>query len=99
MELGGPHEIFAIVLWHAHNTQKVYHDIIVKVADDADFKTNARILFNNDQDNSSGQGVGTDREYFETYEGRLIDPKGVKAQYVRLYSKGSTASALYEYPE
>ena len=99
LDLGAPQEIFAIVVWHAHNTPKVYHDIIVKVADDADFKTNARILFNNDQDNSSGQGVGTDREYFETNEGRLIDAKGVKAQYVRLYSKGSTESALNEYTE
>src|SRR6266478_3441857 len=53
VDLGVPHEIFAIVLWHAHNTPKVYHDVIVKVADDADFKTNARVLFNNDQDNSS----------------------------------------------
>ncbi len=99
LDLGAPHEIFAIVLWHAHNTPKVYHDVIVKVADDADFKTNARILFNNDQDNSSGQGTGTDREYFETNEGRLIDAKGEKAQYVRFYSKGSTESALNEYTE
>jgi len=99
LDLGAPHEIFAIVLWHAHNTPKVYHDVIVKVADDADFKTNARILFNNDQDNSSGQGAGTDREFFETNEGRLIDAKGAKAQYIRMYSKGSTESALNEYTE
>src|SRR5436190_12678890 len=25
MDLGSPQEIFAIVLWHAHNTAKVYH--------------------------------------------------------------------------
>ena len=42
---------------------------------------------------------GTDREYFETHEGRLINAKGVKARYLRFYSKGSTESALNEYTE
>ena len=99
MDLGSAHELFAIVLWHAHNTPKVYRDVIVQTADDADFKENVRTLFNNDQDNSSGVAVGTDREYFETYEGRLIDAKGAKARYIRMYSKGSTESALNEYSE
>jgi len=99
MDLGRPHALFAIVLWHAHNTPKVYHDVIVQIADDPDFMENVRTLFNNDQDNSSGRGVGTDREYFETYEGRLIDAKGAKARYLRFYSKGSTESALNEYTE
>jgi len=58
-----------------------------------------RTLFNNDSDNSSGRGVGTSREYFETYEGKLINAKGVKARYIRFYSKGSTESALNEYTE
>ena len=98
-DLGSPQEIFAIVLWHAHNSAKVYHDVIVQAADDADFIENVRTLFNNDQDNTSGIGVGTDREYFETHEGRLINTKGVKARYFRFYSKGSTESALNEYTE
>ena len=38
MDLGSPQEIFAIVIWHAHNMPKVYHDVIVQVADDPDFK-------------------------------------------------------------
>ena len=99
MDFGSPQEIFAIVIWHAHNSQKVYHDVIVQAADDADFIDNVRPLFNNDQDNSSGMGVGTDREYFETHEGKLIDAKGVKTRYLRFYSKGSTESALNEYTE
>ena len=68
-------------------------------ADDPDFIENVRTLFNNDQDNSSGLGVGTDREFFETFEGKLINAKGVKARYVRTYSKGSSESALNEYTE
>jgi len=99
MDLGSPSEIFALVIWHAHNTAKVYHNIIVQVADDADFIENVRMVFNNDSQNTSGFGVGTDREYFETYEGKLINAKGVEARYIRFYSKGSTESALNEYTE
>jgi hypothetical protein len=99
MDFGSPQEIHALVIWHAHNMAKVYHDIIVQVADDADFIENVRTIFNNDSDNTSGLGVGTDREYFETYEGKLVNAKGVKARYVRFYSKGSTESALNEYTE
>src|SRR5512140_3176127 len=29
MDLGQAHEVFAIVIWHAHNSAKVYHDVIV----------------------------------------------------------------------
>ncbi len=44
-------------------------------------------------------GVGTDREYFETNEGRLVELHALKARYVRLYSNGSTESKLNEYLE
>lgn len=99
MDFGSAQQIFAVVLWHAHNSSKVYHDIIVRVADDEDFLQNVKTIFNNDQDNSSGLGVGADREYFETHEGKLIDTKGVTARFIRFYSKGSTESALNEYTE
>ncbi len=99
MDLGSPQEIFAIAIWHAHNMPKVYHDVIVQAADDPDFKQAVRTLFNNDRDNSSGRGIGTDREYFETRQGKLIDAKGVKARYLRFYSCGSTGGGLNEYTE
>jgi hypothetical protein len=99
MDFGHPCEVFAVVIWHAHNAPKVYHDVIVQAADDADFITNVRTIFNNDQGNNSGLGVGTEREYFETHEGKLISAKGIKTRYLRFYSKGSTESALNEYTE
>lgn len=99
LDFGAPREIFAAVLWHAHNSSKVYHDVIVQTANDADFTEGVKTMFNNDQDNTSGLGVGTDREFFETHEGKLIDLHGVKTQYLRFYSKGSTESALNEYTE
>jgi len=99
MDFGSPQEIFAVVIWHAHNMAKVYRDVIVQVADDPDFIESVRTIFNNDHENTSGLGVGADREYFETREGKLINAKGLKARYIRFYSKGSTESALNEYTE
>ncbi len=99
LDLGSPAEIFAIVVWHAHDTPKVYHGVVAQVADDANLTQNVRTLFNNDQKNGDGLGEGTNREYFETNEGKLIEGKGDQARYVRLYSKGSTESRLNEYTE
>ena len=99
LDLGIPHEIFAVALWHAHNMAKIYHDVIVQIADDPQFQRNVRTLFNNDQDNSSGLGKGADWEYFETWEGKLINARGVQGRYLRFYSKGSTESAPNEYTE
>jgi hypothetical protein len=98
-DLGAPQEIFAIVIWHAHDQPKVYHSVVAQVADDPALTVNVRTLFNNDAENACQRGAGTDREYFESRFGKLIDAKGTKARYVRLYSKGSTDSSLNEYTE
>jgi hypothetical protein len=99
IDLEAPYAIAAILVWHAHNTPQLYQNMIVQVADDADFTKNVRAVFNNDRDNTCGQGIGTDKQYFENYEGRLIDAKGQVARYVRLYSNGSTFSKLNRYTE
>ena len=99
VDLQEPYAIHVILLWHEHKMPVVYRDVIVQVSDDPEFKTGVQTIFNNDQDNSSEQGVGTDREYFEGYEGKLIDAKGVKARYVRCFTKGSTDNALNAYTE
>ena len=62
----------------------------MQVSDDVNFVNGVTTLFNNDIDNSSGVGIGKDREYFETSEGKLVDAKGATARYVRFYSAGST---------
>lgn len=99
IDLEGMYEIYAIIVWHYHKQARVYFDVIVQVADDPDFITNVRTLFNNDIDNSAGIGVGKDMHYTETNEGKLIDAKGVKARYVRLYSNGNTGNDLNHYIE
>ena len=99
IDLEDVYSIYAIVVWHYHRHVRVYFDVVVLVADDPDFITNVRTLFNNDLDNSAGLGVGQDKHYVETYEGKLINAKGVKARYVRLYSKGNTANDFNHYIE
>jgi len=99
IDLGAQHEIFAILFWHFHKTARVYFDVIVQVADDAAFTKNVRTLFNNDHDNTAKLGAGSDMNFVETAEGKLVDAKGVKARYVRLYSRGSNANELNHYVE
>ena len=99
IDLGAPHEVFAVLFWHFHKTPRVYLDVVVQMADDAGFKTNVRTLFNNDHDNTSKLGAGKDMNYVETAEGKLLDARGARARYVRLYSRGSSANELNHYVE
>lgn len=99
IDLEAEYEIYAIVCWHYHKQARVYFDVVVQVASDPDFISNVTTVFNNDIDNSVGLGVGKDKHYTETSEGRLIAGKGVKARYVRLYSKGNNGNDLNHYIE
>ena len=99
IDLGAPSDIFAVYLWHFFREARSYHDVVIQVADDAEFTKNVRTVYNNDQDNSSKMGAGRARPYIETNYGKLIDGKGVRARYVRLYSRGSTANDLNHYVE
>ena len=94
IDLGRRYGIYAIVMWHFHREARVYRDVVVQVGDDPTFRKGVRTVFNSDHDNSLGLGVGRQKEYFETYEGRLIDAKGVVGRHVRLYSNGSTAGDM-----
>lgn len=99
VDLGEAFKLHAIVIWHDHRYLQAFHDVIVQVADDPDFTQNVQTLFNNDVDNSVGLGIGTDKEYFETYQGRAFDAKGVVSRYLRCYSAGSSLAALNVYQE
>ena len=99
IDLQKTYKIYAIVVWHYHAEARVYRDVVVQVADDPDFITNVRTLFNNDSDNEIGLGLGKDKQYFESYEGKLIHGNGDVARYVRLYSHGNTADDQNHYTE
>jgi hypothetical protein len=104
IDLGARADIYALVVWHYHAEGRVYHDVVIQVADDPDFIDKVKTVFNNDFDNSSGLGLGKNLEYIDDYRGKVIDarnPKGepVKGQYVRLYSKGNTSNDMNHYVE
>jgi hypothetical protein len=99
IDLEASADIAAIWMWHYHSQARAYHDVIVQVSNDPEFATGVKTLFNNDYDNSAEQGKGSDRPYVETRFGKLIDAKGINAQYIRLYSNGNTANDMNHYIE
>lgn len=92
-------EIYAVLVWKFHEGKRVYFDLVAQVSDDPEFKDGVTTIYNNDFDNSAGLGVGEDKEYIESNKGRLIDAKGAKGRYVRVYGKGSTANDFNHFIE
>ncbi len=99
IDLGAEAELAAIWMWHYHSQARAYHDVVVQVSNDPEFATGVTELFNNDYDNSAEQGKGSAKPYVETRFGKLVDAKGTKAQYVRLYSNGNTANDMNHFIE
>ena len=98
IDLESPNEIYAILIWHYHQP-RVYFDVIVQTADDQAFSKNVQTWFNNDTSNKLGLGAGNDKNYVDTYEGKLIDTKGVVSRYVRIYSAGNNTNDLNHFIE
>jgi F5/8 type C domain-containing protein len=99
IDLGQSAEVYAILVWHFHSQARAYRGMVVQVSDDATFAQGVQTVFNSDYENVSGQGAGKDLAYMESYEGKLIDAKGVKGRYVRLYTNGNTTNKLNHYVE
>jgi len=93
IDLGKEANIFAVTVWHFHSQARVYFDVVVQISDDPTFSKDVTTVF----DNTTGSGK--DRPYIETYQGKLIDAKGTKGRYVRLYSNGNTTNKLNHYIE
>jgi len=85
--------ISAVLVWHFHSQERVYLDVVVQVSNDPNFEKDVTTIFNDSADG------GKDLAYIETAEGKLVDAKGVKGRYVRLYSKGNTTNKLNHYIE
>jgi hypothetical protein len=99
IDLEKSYSLHAILVWHYHSQARVYRDVAIQISDDPDFIEGVKTIYNNDHDNSAGLGIGRDKEYIETNDGRLIDPKGVVGRYVRLYSRGNTSNEMNHYVE
>lgn len=99
IDLENEYEIYAIVFWHFHKTARVYFDIVVQISNDPEFITDVTTVFNNDIDNSLGLGVGKDKHYVEKAEGKLVDAKGSRGRYVRLWSQANNLNDYSHYIE
>ena len=99
IDLEDSKKLYAAHLWHYHSQPRVYNDIIIQISDDPDFIEGVKTVFNNDHDNSSGLGKGTDKNYIEEYYGKSIDLKGTKGQYIRFYSQGNSSDKSNHYIE
>jgi hypothetical protein len=84
--------IYAVLVWHYHSQERVYHDVVVQVSDDPTFTKDVKTIYDN-------SAAGTDRPYIENYQGKLIDAKGVKGRYLRLSSNGNTTNKMNHYIE
>lgn len=99
IDLGAPHALYAILVWHYHAGARVYFDVMGQISNDPEFKSGVTTIYNNDFDNSSGLGVGEDNEYIDNSDGRLFDARGAKARYVRFYSRGNSDNEFNHYVE
>lgn len=92
-------DIHAIWVWHYHSQKRAYHDVIVQISNDPEFKEGITTVYNNDYDNSAKLGKGSDRPYVESRYGLIVDGKGTAGRYVRLYSNGNTSTEMNHYIE
>jgi hypothetical protein len=80
------------MVWHYHSQARAYLNVVVQISDDPKFEKNVTTVYDNSD-------AGKDRPYIETYFGKLIDAKGAKGRYVRLFSKGNTTNKMNHYIE
>ena len=100
VDLGELCDVYAVLVWHDHRLIQACRNVVVQAADDPDFTENVTVLFNNDTENVSGLGIGFDKQYFETQQGKLIPVKNsLRTRYLRFYSRGSNSSAWNCYQE
>lgn len=106
LDLGKSAAVHAVCVWHYFQgakppvTGRAYHDVVIRVSDDPQFKDGGfTTVYNNDYDESSKLGQGSDAPYVESRFGLLADGKGAVGRYVRVYSAGNTANEMNHYTE
>jgi hypothetical protein len=91
--------LYAIAVWHYHRQKRAYKSVVIQISDDAKFEKGVSTIFNTDYLNDLKFGTGTDEPYTETNYGRIIDAKGIKGRYVRLWSNGNSSNGGNHYIE
>jgi len=98
IDLGQNYNLTQVKVWHYFADARTYHDVIVQLSTVSNFSS-LTTVFNNDTNNSAGQGTGSQAEYAESSAGKTITFSAVSARYIRLWSNGSTANTYNHYVE
>lgn len=94
VDLGQAYDVARVNIrndWGAAGTYRTGKDLIVQLSNDPTFASGVTTIFNNDGDNSSGLGAGTDAEYVEPGDGSgkdILLADTVNARYVRYWANG-----------
>ncbi len=80
------YSVYVIKVWRCYRMPTIYFDVIVMVSNDPEFTKGTTIIFNNDDDNSTGFGKGNDKAYIDGSYGKLFKANGIKVRYMRFYS-------------
>jgi hypothetical protein len=99
IDLGTLKDVSQIKMWHFHSDGRTYKDVVVQLSKTADFSSYVTTVFNNDKDNSSGQGYGSDDEYAESANGKTLTFAPVTARYARFWLKGNSVNANNNFVE
>ena len=71
IDLESPAKIAAVVVWHFHSQARAYHDVIVQISDDPEFKKGVETIYNNDDNNSAKLGTGSDPGIYRNLRGTV----------------------------
>ena len=92
IDLGQTYPLETVRMWRYWPGGRTYRDVIVQLSTTSDFSSGVQPVFNNDGDNTSGQGIGADAEYPEAAEGTPVSCQGISARYVRVWQNGNTVN-------
>jgi hypothetical protein len=95
IDLGQEETIYLVAIWHYYRNPVIYNDVIVQLSNDGDFREGVVTIYNNDHDDSSGEGAGADSAYYARWWGEFADARGpafrgTPARFVRVYTNGGT---------
>ena len=65
IDLGDTYMVDGLNVWRYYRDVRQYHDVVYQLSTVSNFNSDVTTVFNNDANNSTGQGTGSDPEYRE----------------------------------
>lgn len=99
IDLGALYNVSKVKMWHFFTDGRTYRDVIVQLSQTADFSSYVTTVFNNDKDNSAGQGYGVNAVYAESGSGKTVNFQPVLARYARFWIGGNSVDPYNQFVE